>query len=102
MSKKFFSFFIVLFSVFQSFTQVQWANEVVEFSSQNTGLAKQQCKASQVLGKPNKLPAVGSSLVAWVPEMDDKGIEYITVSFKKAQKIQQVAVAESFNPGSIE
>lgn len=101
MNKKLISFFLVLFSVFQSFTQVQWANEVVEFSSQNTGLAKQQCKASQVLGKPNKLPAVGTSLVAWVPEMDDKGIEFITVSFKKAQKIQQVAVAESFNPGSI-
>ena len=101
MSKKFFSIFIVLFAVFNCFSQVQWAHEVLEFSSQNTGLAKQQCKASQVLGKPNKLPVPGYSVVAWSPEKDDNVAEFITVSFKKAIRIQQVAVGESFNPGSI-
>ncbi len=86
---------------FNSNAQVQWANEVVAFSSQNTSLIKQQSKASQVLGKPNKLPSFGSSFVAWSPETDERGEEFITVSFAKAIKIQQVAVGESFNAGSI-
>jgi hypothetical protein len=47
--------------VFNSNAQIQWANEVVEFSSQNTSLAKQQSKASHGRQKQMK-KAKNSSL----------------------------------------
>jgi OmpA-OmpF porin, OOP family len=81
--------------------QSQWASSVTGYSSVSTGGTKNQYKPEQALGKPNKLPATGSATTAWSPLTDDGGTEYIHVAFKKAQKAQQIAVAENFNPGSI-
>jgi len=82
---------------------VEWANKVVNFSSQ---LDKITCSAKNILGKPNVLPKGGESPFAWSAAIDQNGDEKqgessITVSFKKAIKVRQIAVAESFNPGSI-
>lgn len=82
---------------------IQWAFSVVDFSSQYSKMEK---SAMQILGKPNVLPIGGPSPCAWA--VKKKGDEeaskpsFIRVSFEKPMKVQQVAIAESFNPGAIE
>ncbi len=79
---------------------VEWANQVLGFSSEREGHA-----AKQVLGKPNKCPATGDSPCAWVPltgPNEGPTEEWIKVGFDRAMKIQQVAIAENIYPGAIE
>jgi outer membrane protein OmpA-like peptidoglycan-associated protein len=81
----------------------EWAYKIVKYSSQ---LDKNVCSANQILGKPNVLPKGGESPFAWSVALDQNGDEKsgessITVSFKNAIKVRQIAIAESFNPGSV-
>ncbi len=83
---------------FVSFSQsVQWASKVIEFSSELTPL---QYSASQALGKPNVLPAGGQNPNAWTPDRPKRS-EFIKLGYTTAMQIQQVAIAESYNPGSL-
>ena len=81
---------------------VFWAFRVIKVSSE---FDKVKHSASQVLGVPNVLPTGGDAKTAWcVKEKKGKeqpGDAFIIVGFEKPQIIQQVVVAESFNPGSI-
>jgi outer membrane protein OmpA-like peptidoglycan-associated protein len=95
---------IVLLSVISDCwsQEVQWASEVLNFSSQ---IGTKEYSAKQVLGKPNKCPASGDSPCAWFGKSD--GLfggreERIKVGFEKPTQIQQVAIAENFNPGAVE
>jgi len=76
---------------------VQWASKVIEFSSELTSL---QYSASQTLGKPNVLPAGGQNPSAWTPDKP-KHAEYIKLGYDNPMQIQQVAIAESYNPGAL-
>ena len=76
---------------------VQWANKVIEFSSELTPV---QYSAQQILGKPNVMPAVGQNPNAWTPDRP-KRKEWIKIGYEKPMQIQQVAIAESNNPGSL-
>jgi outer membrane protein OmpA-like peptidoglycan-associated protein len=76
---------------------VQWASKVLEYSSQLTPI---QYSANQVLGKPSVLPGGGLNPGAWMPDKPGRN-EFIKVAFEKPMVIQQVAVAESFNPGAL-
>jgi outer membrane protein OmpA-like peptidoglycan-associated protein len=100
---------IVFLSIFQTVeAQVQWASRVIGFSSEyvvgdhEKGFKNRQYRAIQVLGKPNVMPQGGSSPCAWSPskESSDKD-EWIKVGFNNPVSIQQVAVCESHNAGSI-
>jgi outer membrane protein OmpA-like peptidoglycan-associated protein len=88
-----------------STSEIQWASKVIGFSSEFKNIDKPQTnqyRAVQVLGKPNKLPAIGQSPVAWSPErQSNPDSEWIKVGFEKPMNIEQVVVAENFNPGSI-
>ncbi|MGB3618855.1 MAG: OmpA family protein, partial [Catalinimonas sp.] len=77
--------------------EVQWASEVLDFSSE---LSEREYSARQILGEPDVLPAGGESPNSWVPKNEDKR-NSIKVGFEKPMRIQQVAVAEAFNPGSV-
>lgn len=83
--------------------QVQWASFVREVSSTYYNEnSPRQYSPEQVLGLPNKLPAFGNSPCAWSPALpDSENPEYIHVGFSEPMSIRQVAVGESFNPGSI-
>jgi outer membrane protein OmpA-like peptidoglycan-associated protein len=83
---------------------VQWASEVLDFSSEYPKEKyTKEFRASQVLGRPNKLPQFGSSVCAWSPvSPDDTLSEWIKVGYKIPMQIRQIAVAESFNEGAIE
>ncbi len=76
---------------------VQWASEVVEFSSELTPI---QYSAQQVLGKPNALPAGGENPSAWTPERANKK-EFIKVKYSNPIQIRQIAIAESYNPSAL-
>jgi len=90
------SFFLV--SSFFSFGQtVQWASKVIEFSSELTPL---QYSATQALGKPNVLPAGGQNPNAWTPDKPKRS-EFLKLGYTTPLQIQQVAIAESYNPGCL-
>ena len=76
---------------------VQWASKVIEYSSQ---FGKRQYSANQILGKPNVLPNLGTSPNAWSPKKKNKK-DFIKVGFENPMRIQQIAVAETDNPGGI-
>ncbi len=76
---------------------LQWANKVLEFSSQIT---PGQYSAEQALGKPNVLPAGGQNPAAWMPDRPRRK-EFLKLGFARPMSIRQIAVAESFNPGAL-
>lgn len=101
MFMKIFSLLFISFFIYDSSSaqEVQWASEVIKFS---TEFSRKEASAKQVLGKPDKLPAWGPSNVAWAPQKNDNEFpEFIHVGFSVPIKIKQVAVGESYNPGSI-
>lgn len=77
---------------------VQWAYELIGFSSEYTS---QEYSAKQVLGEPNALPSGGQSAVAWSPYWANRGIEWIHVGFQNPIQIKQIAIGESLNPGTV-
>lgn len=76
---------------------VQWADKVIEFSSELTPL---QYSAEQALGKPNVLPAGGQNPNAWTPDKPKRS-EFLKLGYSTPIQIQQIAVAESYNPGAL-
>lgn len=95
------SLWILFLGVILSFTafsqDVQWASEVIEFSSELTPI---QYSAEQVLGKPSVLPAAGESPTAWTPNRPNK-TDFIKVGFSNPMRIRQVVIAESYSPTAI-
>lgn len=77
--------------------RVQWASEVVDFSSQ---LSAFEYSAQQVVGKPNALPQAGDNPSAWMPSRTNK-TEFITVKFARPMRVQQIVIAESYNPSAV-
>lgn len=75
----------------------EWASKVISYSTQ---LSDYAYAATQVLGKPNVLPNGGDNPNAWMPSRPDR-ISEIKVGFEHPMKVQQVAIAESFHPGSV-
>ena len=89
--------FILTFSITTTIAQdIQWASEVIEFSSE---LSPKEYSAIQILGIPNVLPEGGDSPNAWLPSNPNKA-EFIKVGFERPARIQQVAIAESYNPSA--
>jgi OOP family OmpA-OmpF porin len=77
--------------------QLQWASKVIGVSSELTEI---QYSADQILGKPNVMPAGGQSPNAWTPDKP-KRKEWIKVGYDHPIEIQQVAIAESYNPSGL-
>lgn len=76
---------------------VKWASEVMHVTSETTAL---QYAASQVLHTPNVYPKGGESPNAWRPARPDND-EYIVVKFDAPIRAQQIAIAETENPGAV-
>jgi len=95
---KSFAFIICFILVHPIIAQdVEWASKIISFSSE---LSSKQYSASQVLGKPDVLPEGGDSPNAWLSS-NPNGEEFIKVGFDHPKKIQQIAIAESYNPSAI-
>jgi len=78
--------------------EVQWATEVIEYSSQFSG---KDFSAAQVTGPPNAFKFGGKDPMAWMASSPDAQ-EYLVVGFGSPIKIRQIAIVESNNPGAIE
>jgi len=88
--------FLFLISMRAIAQEVQWVTRVIDYSSE---LSKKEYSAQQVLGKPDVLPQGGDSPNAWMPLNPNKS-EYIKVWFDQPMHIQQIVIAESFNPSA--
>ncbi len=89
---------IILFFVNLTYSQeIQWASRILSFSSE---LSPKEFSANQILGKADVLPEGGDNPNAWLPA-SPKTEEFIKVGFDNPQKIQQIAIAESYNPSAI-
>jgi OmpA-OmpF porin, OOP family len=85
-----------------AFGQVQWADEVVSFSSAySESNNSYSYKALQALGSPSVLPSLNfNSPCAW-SSSTESGKEFIEVKYSSPIKAAQVIINESFNPGCI-
>jgi outer membrane protein OmpA-like peptidoglycan-associated protein/Tol biopolymer transport system component len=101
MLKPFYPFILFFTNSFLFAQSVYWAESLVAYSSFSTSGNLKQFGPDQVLGTPSKLPGTGSSGAAWAPAREDGGEEFIQVRFKDHIHVQQIAVGENFNPGSI-
>jgi outer membrane protein OmpA-like peptidoglycan-associated protein len=90
-------FLFLLISVESKAQVVQWADKVLEYSSQ---LSPGQYSAQQALGKPNVLPGGGENPNAWVPDKPGKK-EFLKLGFPNPVSIRQIAVGESYNPSAL-
>jgi outer membrane protein OmpA-like peptidoglycan-associated protein len=89
--------FVVMVTSITYSQAVQWASKVIAFSSE---LTPAQYSAAQALGKPNVLPAGGQNPGAWTPDKP-KRAEFIKLGYSNPIQIQQIAIAESYNPGAL-
>lgn len=81
-----------------SFSQdVQWASEVLEFSSQFSG---KDFSAAQATGAPDVLKQGGKDPKAWMASSPDN-LEHLVLGFSNAAKARQIIIIESYNPGAI-
>lgn len=77
--------------------RVYWASSVLDFSSE---LSPYEYSAEQILGKPNALPQGGDNPNAWMPAKPNK-LEFISVAFDKPIRVEQIVIAESYNPSAV-
>ncbi|MCC5920459.1 MAG: OmpA family protein [Cyclobacteriaceae bacterium] len=92
-------FFTCLSSIQDAKAQenVYWASEVLDVSSQ---LSNFEYSASTLLGRPRVLPQTGDNPNSWMPRRSNTK-EYVHVAFDTAIQIQQIAIAETFNPSAL-
>lgn len=92
--------YFFLFSQILTGQNIQWAASVVDFSSQRGTV---DYAANQILGAPNAMTQGSNPANAWSPLKENAYLgESIHVEFVKPMPIQQVIIAESAKPGSIE
>ncbi len=85
----------------QLLAQVQWASKIITFSSEYSSGNGQQYRASQVIGKPNKLPQAESGATAWRPNQEDSGEEWIKVGFDVPITVSQIAIVQNYGAGCV-
>ncbi len=88
---------ILFISTISMAQRVYWATDVLDFSSE---LSAYEYSAEQVIGKPNVLPQGGDNPNAWMPAKPNK-LDYISVSFEKPIQVQQIVIAETYNPSGV-
>lgn len=91
--------FLTVFSIGLKSQEVEWASEVLGFSSE---LYNKQYSAAQALGKPSVMPYFGDSKCAWTPKSQyNPNGDWIYVSFSKHIYVKQIIICENYNPGSL-
>ncbi len=97
MQKRLILILMVLIS-FSSYSQrVYWATEVLDFSSE---FSAYEYSVEQVIGKPNAMPQGGDNPNAWMPAKPNS-LEFISVAFDKAIRVEQIVIVESYNPSAV-
>ena len=97
MKKLFFSFLVLLSFTGKAQETVQWASQVMYVTSE---AGYPQYAATQALFRPNVYPNSGQSPNAWRAKKSNSD-EFIVVQFEEFIQAQQIAIAETENPGAI-
>ena len=97
MLKKYLLIFIILIPFISNAQRVYWASEILDFSSE---LSQKEYSAKQVLSKPNAMPQGGDNPNAWMPAKPNK-LEFISVAFDNAIRVEQIIIIESYNPSAV-
>ncbi|MCK5705289.1 MAG: OmpA family protein, partial [Cyclobacteriaceae bacterium] len=97
MLKKYLLIFIILIPFISNAQRVYWASEILDFSSE---LSQNEYSAKQVLSKPNAMPQGGDNPNAWMPAKPNK-LEFISVAFDNAIRVEQIIIIESYNPSAV-
>lgn len=97
MKKLIFLLLLFFFTSISFAQEIQWASDLIEYSSQ---LSPYEYSATQVLGKPNVLPEAGDNPNAWLPNRPNH-TDFVKVGFSEPIQVQQIAVAESYNPSAV-
>jgi hypothetical protein len=77
----------------------QWASSVRSFSSQ---YSTTNWSATQILGAPDVYPGSGDNAHAWASLDADAPTEFIEVGFAQPQRMRELRIFETLNPGAIE
>jgi len=91
---------LLLFSLITCYSyaqNVQWANDIIEYSSQFSG---KDFSAEQATGPPDVLNLGGKDAKAWMASSPDNQ-EYLVIGFENPLKARQIAIVESSNPGAV-
>ncbi len=79
--------------------QTQWAANVIAYSSQ---WSTPQWAAFQATGAPDTYPSYGDIPTAWASLPPDASREFITLGYTTPQKVNQINIYETYNPGAID
>jgi len=94
---------VVLIVPFFAFSQVQWADKVLDYSTEAKAVDYPGAFGhDQVLGSPSMVPGESSSISSWFPSYPNQKSEYIKVAFLEKQKVNQIAILESENLGALQ
>ncbi len=92
-------FALIFIYTFSSAQEIQWASEVISYSSQK---GNEEYAAKQIVGVPNAMTEGTVAHWAWAPKKDEVNtLEFIRVKFLEQIQVSQVIIAESKNPGAI-
>ncbi len=79
--------------------EIQWADEVVSFTSEQSPL---EGAARNILGTPSVMPNFGYSSAAWMPKsVFGRPFESIVVKFRTPSRANQVVINENYFSGLI-
>lgn len=86
-------------STLNLYSEVQWAYNVIGFSSE---FNFKVCSAKEILGKPSIINHYVETPCSWTSQFErNNDEEWIHVGFKEPQFCEQVVINENLNPGSI-
>lgn len=89
--------FLLTFETVLAQETVVWADKVLATSSEQSPY---QYSAIQATYQPNVFPGYGQNPNAWRPKYPDRKA-YIVVEFGEPMRAQQIAIAETENPGAV-
>ncbi|MGQ9818398.1 MAG: OmpA family protein [Candidatus Kapaibacteriales bacterium] len=94
----FFLFILVIHSL-PLLSQIQWADRVINFSTQ---LGIKQFSAKQALGKPSVLPTFGFSPCAWAPRnVRSRNEEFLYLGFAQPRPVKTIIINLNNSPNCI-
>ncbi len=90
---------IFTFISYPALPKVQWASEVLGYSSE---YGTKQFSARQILGKPSVMPGMNVTPCAWMPEFrNDSSKEWIKAGFATPINVSRIAISENNISGGI-
>lgn len=83
--------------------EIQWASELLDFSTELVHPRLQGAYAAkQALGPPSCMPGYGFTQAAWTPSRENfEAPEFIHVAFENPISVAQIVVNQPSNPGAI-